>query len=286
MSYSAKAIQVGISISDIRIHHPAFKGALEGVGRIIQLGNNLRHPFGACIIAPSGAGKTLLIESVQRNECGWPYLRPQSVLVVSLKEAPTVAQIQEDLLASFDYVISPRTGRKTNAVLFNILVAAIEQHDILLIVIDEFQHVFLSRKDEVRAAIVDWVKRLMSVTQRPILLSGTEVLRSIERADPQLTTRIASIFTMPDLKNDENWRGVLGGFASATRELVDLTVLTTHANLVFKATQGVMRTLKSLIMESAMIAIDAQRTAVERQHLQLAFQRLFGNGSTKDNPFD
>lgn len=284
MTYSAKAIQVGDAINDIRIHHPAYRDALDGVGRVIQLGNSLHHPFGACIIAPSGAGKTLLIDSVRGNECGWTFLRPQSVLVASLKEAPTVAQIQEDLLADFNYVVTPRTGRKTNAALFNILVGAIEQHDIQLIALDEFQHVFLSRKDEVRASIIDWVKRLMSVTQRPVLLSGTEVLRAIERADPQLTTRIPAIFNLPELKNDDNWRGVLAGFASTAKD-IDLSALQTNSNLVFKATHGVMRTLKSLIMESAMISIDSGSTMVERKHMRTAFQRCFGSGSTKDNPF-
>ena len=284
MSYSAKAIQVGIGISQIRIHHPAFKDALDGVGRVIQLGNNLEHPFGACVIAPAGAGKSLLIESVRRNVCNWSFLRPQSVLVASLKEAPTVAQIQEDLLACFNYAIPPKTGRKTNAVLFNVLVAAIEQHDIQLIALDEYQHVFLSRKDEVRVAINDWIKRLMTRTARPVLLSGTEILRGIEKADPQLTTRISSIFNLPDFENDETWRGVLAGFVGGTRDL-DLSVLKTHANLVFKATQGVMRTLKALIMEVAMIAIDANESKVGKEHLRLAFQRLVGPGSTRDNPF-
>lgn len=164
MSYSHRAIQAGYRINQIRIHHPAFKEALDGVGRVIQLGNNFEHPVGTCVIAPSGAGKSFLIESVQRNVCNWPFLRPESVLVASLKEAPTVAQIQEDLLADFNYAIPPRTGRKTNAALFNVLVASIEQHDIQLIAIDEYQHVFLSRKDEVRVAINDWIKRLMTKT--------------------------------------------------------------------------------------------------------------------------
>ncbi|NWK47562.1 ATP-binding protein [Ralstonia pickettii] len=284
MSYSAKAIQAGFRIGQIRIHHPAFKDALTGVGRIIQLGNTLEHPTGACIIAPSGAGKTFLIDSVRRNVCNWPFLRPQSVLVASLKESPTVAQIQEDLLTDFNYAIVPKTGRKTNAVLFNVLAASIEQHDIQLIVLDEYQHVFLAHKDEVRSAINDWTKRLMTKTGRPVLLSGTERLRGVEQADPQLTTRITSIFSLPDLQNDENWRGVLAGFADATRD-VDLSVFKTHAGLIFKATQGVMRTLKALLMEGAMIAIDANEPKVEKEHLRLAFQRLVGTGSSRDNPF-
>ena len=284
MSYSHRAIQAGYRINQIRIHHPAFKEALDGVGRVIQLGNNLEHPVGTCVIAPSGAGKSFLIESVQRNVCNWPFLRPESVLVASLKEAPTVAQIQEDLLADFNYAIPPRTGRKTNAALFNVLVASIEQHDIQLIAIDEYQHVFLSRKDEVRVAINDWIKRLMTKTSRPVLLSGTELLRGIEKADPQLTTRISSIFNLPEFQNDLDWRGVLNGFVTATSD-VDLSELNTYAKPIFNATKGVMRTLKSLIIEAAMIAIDAETTKVEKDHLRLGFLRLFGPGSSRSNPF-
>ncbi|MEF2250562.1 hypothetical protein V4D00_08940 [Ralstonia solanacearum] len=46
-----------------------------------------------------------------------------------------------------------------------------------------------------------------------------------------------------------------------------------------------MRTLKSLIIEAAMIAIDAETTKVEKDHLRLGFLRLFGPGSSKSNPF-
>lgn len=285
MNYSPKALQVGLALSQVRIHHPAFKEALDGIGRVIQLGNSLQHPIGASIIAPSGAGKTLLLESVRRNVSNWPFLRPQSVLVASLKEAPTVAQIQEDLLADFNYAIPPRTGRKTNAVLFNVLIDAIEQHDIQLIALDEFHHVFLSRKDDVRTAIIDWTKRLITKGNKPVLLSGIETLRAIEKADPQLATRIPSIFNLPDFQNDENWRGVLASFAGATRD-VDLSVLKTNASAVFKATRGVMRTLKSLAMEVAMIAVDANEPVVRKEHLRLAFQRVFGPGSSRDNPFE
>ncbi|CAH0443679.1 TniB family NTP-binding protein [Ralstonia pseudosolanacearum] len=283
MSYSPQAIKVGSRISQIRIHHTAFKEALDGVGRVIQLGNNLQHPVGACVIAPSGAGKSFLIESVQHNVCNWSFLRPESVLVASLKEAPTVAQIQEELLAAFKYAIPPRTGRKTNATLFNVLVGAIEQHDIQLIAIDEYQHVFLSRKDEARVAINDWIKRLMTVTSRPVLLSGTDQLRIIEKADPQLTTRISSIFQLPSLK-DKDWLGVLNGFVTGTTD-IDLSELNKYAKPMFIATEGVMRTLKGLIIETAMVAVDANSTKVEREHLKLAFQRLVGTGSSKRNPF-
>ena len=286
MTYSHKALQVGMLIAQIRIHHSRFKNALEGVGRVVQLGNHLRQPVGVSIVAPAGAGKTLLIESVQRNVCEWPFLRPNSVLVASLKEAPTVAQIQDDLLTNFNYAIPPRSRRQTNAALFNLLVDAIEQHDIRLIALDEYQHAFLARKVEVRSAIVDWTKRLMSQTGRPVLLSGTETLQAIEKADPQLTTRISSVFDLPKFGNDEEWRGVLSAFSAAVGEVNLASLVTNYATAVFKAAGGTMRLLKLLIIEAAMIAIDADELQVEKHHLRLAFQRMVGSGSTRDNPFD
>jgi hypothetical protein len=286
MIYSDRALKTGASIAGIRIHHTRFKDALEGVGRAVQLGNYFHHPLGVSVIAPAGSGKTLLIDSVQANICQWPFLSPNSVIVASLKEAPTVGQIQDDLLANFNYAIPPRSRPRTNAALFHVLVDAIAQHQVQLIALDEYQHVFLARKTEVHAAIIDWTKRLMSRTMCPVLLSGTETLRSIEKADPQLSTRIPTIITLPAFDNDEDWRGILKAFASAVQE-VDLSSLATdYATAVFKATRGTMRLLKSLIIESSMIAIDKSEGEVTRSHLSLAFRRVFGADTSAANPFD
>ncbi|MDQ7978039.1 TniB family NTP-binding protein [Paraburkholderia sp. SARCC-3016] len=286
MTYSAKALHTGLQIAQIRIHHTKFKEALDGIGRIVQIGHHLRQPVGASIVAPAGAGKTLLIDAVQRNVCEWPFLRPHSVLVASLKESPTVAQIQNDLLESFSYAIPPRARQQTNAILFNVLADAIDQHDIRLIALDEYQHVFLAQKEDVRSVIIDWTKRLMSRTGLPIVLSGTEMLRSIEQADAQLSTRISSVFSLPEFRNDAEWRGVLTAFATAVREISLSPLVEDYANLVFKATKGTMRLLKMLVIEAAMITIDAGDSQVGKHHLKLAFDRMVGPDSFRDNPFE
>lgn len=77
MIYSERALQAGSRIAGIRIHHTRFKEALEGIGRVVQLGNYFRHPVGVSIIAPAGAGKTLLIDSVQTNVCELAVPEPQ-----------------------------------------------------------------------------------------------------------------------------------------------------------------------------------------------------------------
>lgn len=283
--YSEKALQIGASISKVMVNHTKFIEALDGIGRIMQIGNCIRQPVGASLIAPAGAGKSALIDAVQQNARGWSFLTPGKVLIGTLKESPTVSQIQDDLLPSFHYAIPPRSRRQTNAVLFDVLVDAIAQHDIRLIALDEYQHVFLARRVEVHAAIVDWTKRLMSRTLRPVLLSGTDTLRGIERADPQLSTRVSSVFSLPQFRDDEELRGVLASFAAAIRDVNLTSLAEKYASRMFKATDGVLRLLKLLIVHAAMIAVDRDETDVEIEHLRMGFNRMVGPDSSKANPF-
>jgi hypothetical protein len=285
MNYSERALGVGAGIHQIRVNHTLFKEALTGIGRTIQIGNHLREPTGMSVIAPAGAGKSLLIECVKKNVCNWKFLDPSGMLVVSLKEMPTVAQIQEDLLTNFNYVIPPKVNLRTNATFFNLLVAAIAQHCIWLIALDEFQHVFLAKKNGVHAAVIDWLKRLMTQTRVPILLCGTEALRKIESADPQLSTRIPAVFNLTAFSDDAEWKGLLNAFAKASKEIDLCPLADKYSTPLFDATEGIFRTLKNLIVEAAMIAIDEGHSAVDKQHLHDAFQRVVGPGSTKANPF-
>lgn len=284
MSYSQEAMRVGALIYQIRIQHTKFKETLDSVGRIIQLGNQFREPYGVSVIAPAGAGKTFLIDCIKRNVCSWPFLRPNGVIVASLKEAPAVGQIQDALLASFKYAIPPRRpSRSNNGILFDLLAETIEQHNIQLIALDEYGHVFPSRKyDE---DLIDWTKRLMTRTKRPMLLAGTDALRAIEKADSQLSSRVPTILTLPAFVNDEAWRGLLAAFATNVPD-IDLSSLpATHFTAMHKATEGSMRQLKSLLVEATMIAIDSGRRKVEASDLKFAFQRIFGTDSSRTNPF-
>lgn len=285
MTYSPKALELRRHIDGIRIHHSKFQEALDSIGRAILLGSASSEPPGITVIAPSGAGKSLLIECVRNNVCNWPFLQSGNVLMAALKESPSVGQIQDALLRNFNYSIPPRAGRRDNNVLSAILCDSIIHHNIQLIALDEFQHVFLARKNDVRESVIDWTKRLITQTRRPILLSGTERLRSFENADPQITSRIPTIVSLPAFRNDEEFRGVLNAFATSVTA-VDLSSLAMqHATPMFRATQGSMRRLKYLIMEAAMIALDSEACGIDRKHLELAFRRVHGADTSHANPF-
>lgn len=285
MPYSGKALTVGRKLEQVVITHSAFTQVVEGIGRIIQLGNDLSSPRGVALIAPSGCGKSLLVDLLKRNAYGWSFLEPHSILVAALKEAPTVAHIQRELLKCFDYPITIRTTESTNAAVNNILVTAIAQRKTQLIVIDEYQHVFLAGKDGVRRTVNDWLKRIMSVTERPVLLTGTEALAALQEADPQISTRISGTFRLFPFKHDAEWKGVLRAYSENCPD-VDLSNLSSECSReLFIASQGVFRLLKGLVIESAMIAVDDEKPAVCRDHLRQAFYQIFGPATSRENPF-
>lgn len=285
MSYSDQAIQAGIRIEGIRVHHTKFKRALDAIARVIQIGNSVSTITGVSIVAPAGSGKTLLIDSVKQNVCKWPFLPPNGVLCASLKESPSVSQVQDELLAGLNYAIPTRSLRRNNTASFDLLVESVNHHGIRLIAIDEYQHVFLARKTDARADMIDWTKRLMTKTKCPVLLAGTETLRSIEKGDPQLSSRIPTVLALPAFENDEEWRGILTAFSSAVPEVNLSPLCTEHATTMFRATRGMMRMLKALIIEVSMIAIDDGKGQITKKHLQLAFNRVYGDDSSLPNPF-
>jgi hypothetical protein len=285
MSYSEKALGAARALHQVVINHSTFTQALDGIGRIVQLGNDLGNPIGMCLIAPSGCGKSLLIDLLTRNAYGWPFLNAQSVLVAALKEAPTVAHIQSELLKCFKYPIPIRTSASTNAAVNNVLIEAVAQRKIQLTAIDEYQQVFLAGKDGVRRSVNDWLKRFMTLTEKPILLTGTEELSALATGDPQLSTRISATFRLMPFRHDAEWKGVLKAYSDDCQAL-DLSPLRNeYSRELYLASQGVFRTLKGLVLESSMVAIDDSAEAVNRKHLSTAFLRIFGPASTRENPF-
>jgi hypothetical protein len=285
MPYTEDALIVGRRLNKVVVNHSSFVQALEGIGRIIQLGNELGAPRGMCLVAPSGCGKSLLIDLLRTNACGWPFLNPQSILVAALKENPTVSHVQGELLSQFKYPITPKPSERNNSSVNKVLVHAIAHNKIQLTAIDEYQHIFLTRTDGVRRSINDWLKRYMTLTERPILLTGTEELLALENGDPQISTRISSTFRLAPFKHDAEWKGVLKCFIESCPEVDLRSMLSLSSRDLHTASQGVFRNVKQLVVEAAMIAVDDQHKALDRTHLCLAFARVYGAASSRENPF-
>ena len=286
MEYSEQALQVGQAFSKLIVPHTEFQSAVNFLKDAIQIGNHAGVFTGVRIIGPSGSGKSLLISHIAE------FMRTKSlfdasipVLTVSLKENPTVAQIQGDLLASFDYGLRHITRSSTNNEMNQVLVTAVIQHHVRLIALDEFQHVFQARGQKISTVVIDWVKRFMNLTGIPFVLAGTEPMGQLDELDPQLTTRISTVLNLSLFSPSREWLGFLKALAAGCPE-VDLSTITENfAKKLYDATKGSPRLLKALLVRSIVLLISRNEYQLTESVLREAFVLQHGPNATAENPF-
>lgn len=287
--YTPEALAAGRELRDVVIQHPSFYKALSLINNAISVGNGAGIFCGVRVTAPSGSGKSLLIDCLQKNTINSPFLGNEfSVIRTELKESPSVSQIQGGLLESFRYGLMDQVRRRqNNNDVHRVLLAAIAEHRVQLIVLDEFQHVFSSANDKVSTSVLDWLKRLMNMTKVPVVLVGTELMDRLGPVDPQFTTRIpTTIKLMPFLMNAE-WVGFLKALAQRCTS-VDLSIICSPplVSQLYGITRGVIRPLKSLLVQSVIMAVDAEEKALTVSRLYSAYAMLYGPEIAADNPFD
>lgn len=285
MKYSSNALLAGQLFSRIIIPHAEFQSAIDYIENAIQLGNNAGIFAGVRITAPSGSGKSLLLqhisESLKRGHNSESHI---PVIAASLKEGPTVSQIQNELLRNFNYGLSTSKGANNNEV-NTILVTAIEQHDVQLIALDEFQHIFQYTSEKYASTVIDWLKRLMNMTRVPVALSGTELMERLATVDPQLTTRIPTVLRLSPFKLSRDWLGFLLALSNESKD-IDISII--HKQLpkeTFAATEGSPRLLKSLLVQAIVLLVDQGVTVLTPSVLKESFRLQHGPTSDGENPF-
>ncbi|WP_368643437.1 TniB family NTP-binding protein [Castellaniella ginsengisoli] len=288
MPYTEKALTAGRQLADVIVQHAAFRDALDLIANALDMGNAVGLFAGVRVIAPSGSGKSLLIDCLQRNIIDSPYLtEPLSVIRTELKESPSVSQIQGGLLDNFGYGLTGR-GRATsnNNEVHAVLVEAMRAHKVQLVVLDEFQHIFSPASEKVSTHVLDWLKRLMNISRVPVVLVGSKLMDRLEGTDRQLTSRIPSVIRLPAFQCDARWVGFLKAFAKES-VAVDLSPIVGPqiALHLFRVTQGVPRELKRLLVQAVMMAIDADEKSIAPARLHAAYAIVYGPDKAAEDPF-
>lgn len=289
MLYTKKAMAAGRELRNAVIRYPSFYKALNLITNAVEVGNGTGIFTGVRIMAPSGCGKSLLIECLQKNVTKSSLLDGElSVIRTELKETPSVSQIQGGLLDNFKYGLVDHGRRSVNNTdVHRVLLAAIKEHRVQLIVLDEMQHVFSSHNDKVATHVIDWIKRLMNMTGVPIVLVGTELMDRLGAVDPQLTSRIpTTIKLMPFMHNSE-WIGFLKGLVSQCHA-VDLSIIAESplATQLYGISKGVIRPLKSLLVQAVIMAVNAEEKKLTVERLLSAYEMVYGPEIAAENPFN
>ncbi|HCP77520.1 MAG: hypothetical protein CML16_17285 [Pusillimonas sp.] len=288
MLYTAKALSAGRDLRNVVIQHSSFQKALLLVANALEVGNGAGIFSGVRIMAPSGSGKSLLIDCLQKNIINSPFLEGElSVIRTELKESPSVSQIQAGLLENFKYGLIDQGRRsQNNNEVHRVLLAAMREHRVQLIVLDEFQHVFSPSSDKVSTAVIDWLKRLMNLTQVPVVLVGTELMDRLGAVDQQFTTRIPTTVKLLPFQHNAEWIGFLKAMAQQCTA-VDMALISQspYATQLFGITQGVVRPLKTLLVQAVIMAVNAGEKHLSAERLYEAYAMVYGPEIASENPF-
>ncbi len=287
MPYTERALAAGRHMADVVVPHAAFCEALDLIANALDMGNAVGLFAGVRVTAPSGSGKSLLIDCLQRNTINSPYLtEPLSVIRTELKEAPSVSQIQGGLLDNFGYGLTGRGRTTNNNEVHGVLIEAMRAHKVQLVVLDEFQHIFSPTSEKVATHVIDWLKRLMNISHVPVVLVGSKLMDRLEGADRQLTSRIPAVIRLPAFQCDAQWVGFLKAFAKECSE-VDLSPIFGRqvALHLFRVTQGVPRELKRLLVQAVIMAVDSDENVITPVRLQAAYAKAYGPDKAAEDPF-
>lgn len=288
MLYAPHALAAGRALRDVVVHHSSFHKSLELIANAIEVGNGAGVFSGVRVMAPSGSGKSLLIECLKKNTINSSFLGKEfSVIRAELKESPSVSQIQAGLLDNFGYGLMDHVRRRqNNNEVHRVLLAAIQEHHVQLIVFDEFQHIFSSSNDKVSAPVVDWLKRLMNMTGVPVVLVGTELMDRLSSVDPQLTSRIPTTVKLMPFQLNAEWVGFLKALAQQCTS-VDLSIVSKPplVTQLYAVTKGVIRPLKALLVQAVIMAVNAEEKELTVERLYAAYAMVYGPEVAAENPF-
>jgi len=287
MKFSQQALEGVKSLEHIVVQHSSFIKALETIENVMQIGMGTGIHTGVRLIAPSGAGKSQLIKHLEITSAKTSSNDSElQIIYTSLKENPSVSQLQGDLLRWFGYPLQGLSRQSNNNDVNQILVRAIAQNQVKLLGFDEFQHIFTNGGSKVATIVLDWLKRLMNSTKVPVLLLGTEMLERLDGIDPQLTSRIPTVVKLNHFRPDGEWVGFLQSLSNGYKNF-DLSPIVKERNpkKLFLATNGSLRLLKSLLAFAVGIGITKGEAVMSEELLGQAFLMMFGQVSAEENPF-
>jgi ligand-binding sensor domain-containing protein len=126
----------------------------------------------------------------------------------------------------------------------------------------------------------------MDETKVGLVLLADGMFKGIEQVDAALADRVSVRLTLSHFTEGEVWNAFLGAFCKKI-DVVDMKVITTEdgAQSTYMATEGNRRSFRRLMSEGVLIAVDDCSKVLTSRHLQLAFERTRGDGSSKANPY-
>ncbi|WP_377159618.1 TniB family NTP-binding protein [Roseateles sp. UC29_93] len=287
--YSPGAIAIARDVAYKYILFPELKTALASFDRVYQLSRELGIPQGVLLSGPPGSSKTSIADYFMRS------LPPTADIVdgfgalyVRMRPAASAGFVVSQVLSAVRHpftIVRP----ERMASMRDIACEAMLHKGTRILFVDEAQCLAVRGKerslDDRDTSAGNLLRELMDRANVALVLLADHRLQHLERVDRALADRVSVRLTLAPFQNDGNWGAFLGEFSRF--KVIDLSSLneTSVRAATFVATAGCRRSVKRLITEAVLVAVDDSKTAVTRAHFRLAFERTSGPGNVTPNPY-
>lgn len=278
------------TLATIRIKHPNWVKGHNEIERAHQSGHDGGDPSSVLIVGDSGAGKTSLLDSYQAN---FPNLEREDktqirILRIDAPAKPTEMTLSQAMLIALGDPFSKAKDtatEKTNRVIHLLNRAGVE-----LIMLDEFQHVLNSPREELES--ITWIKTLMNRTKKPFVIAGLPSCRELVHRHTQLRKRLSgqvmlSPFSLVTQKTRSMFATVMDKLADCLpfeeKPELDQNQL---LNRLHFATAGLFGYMKKLLTRARDVTIERGGNAITLADWEEAFRReIWFDAPNRLNPF-
>lgn len=264
---------------------------LAAYDRAYQLALRVNRPQGIVVSGPPGSSKTSISEYFRRSlPTATDIIEGYGALSIRLRSNPCAGGIVSLLLRAVRHPFTAvRRGRFDS--MRDIAFEALQQQGTRMIFVDHAhvleQSVRKSKAPKgVETTASEVLRDLMDETGIALVFLASNNFGGLENVDESLADRVSVRLNLRHFEDDEAWAKFLGEIGKRTG-CIDFKVLADKelAKLTHKAVLGNRRRTKLLLTEAVLVAIDAKAQAVDRSHLQIAFQRICGSSDQVVNPY-
>ncbi len=278
-------------IEHIYITFPRFNRVLDKIAYCHAHSKIAAEPECLLITGVQGAGKTTLCRAYARRHPR-TVTREGKVIPVLSTSAPSITT-KKSLPTRLLHDLGDGAAERGTSVTQTLrIIKLVKDCGVELIILDEFQHFIDSDSNVVLVNISNWLKDLINVTEKPVVLVGMPHSEVVLTANPQLERR----FSMRESLEPFGWdtSSKQDEFRSFLKHLDGKLPFPKRSNLasyelafrIYCATNGFIGYVMKLVRRAAILAVDMKMERVDMELLAESYdERLSSRRPRFANPF-